>query len=67
MKPDPKHDSNAAGLKSVGGFTRIFDAMRYSAQGLRHAVQFEAAFRQELMVAVPAVIVLIFLPVTVVE
>ena len=69
MYPSDKQNANpsATELKSVGGVTRIFNALRYSAQGLRHAVRFEAAFRQELMVAVPAFIILFFLPVTKVE
>ena len=38
--------------KSVGGVGRIFKALRYSAQGLRAALRFEAAFRQEAALAV---------------
>ncbi len=34
--------------KSRGGLMRVFKALRYSMQGLRAAVQHEAAFRQEL-------------------
>jgi diacylglycerol kinase (ATP) len=34
--------------KSTGGIARVFKAFRYSLQGLRAAVQHEAAFRQEL-------------------
>ena len=37
------------GFKSVGGVGRIFQAMRYSAQGFQAAFLHEAAFRQELL------------------
>ena len=59
--------TTASELKSADGFNRIGKALRYSAQGLNHAVRFEAAFRQELMIAIPAVIGLWFLPVSMVE
>ncbi len=38
--------------KSKGGFGRLFNALRYSALGLRAAFRHEAAFRQELLLAV---------------
>lgn len=38
--------------KSTGGLRRILSAMRYSLQGLRAAIKYEAAFRQELALAV---------------
>ncbi len=53
--------------KSTGGFARIGKAFQYSMQGLSHAVRFEAAFRQELMIAIPAMIGLWFLPVSMIE
>lgn len=59
--------TTASPLKSADGFSRIGKALQYSAQGLNHAVRFEAAFRQELMIAIPAVIGLWFLPVSMVE
>ncbi|MFT0545801.1 diacylglycerol kinase [Allopusillimonas ginsengisoli] len=37
--------------KSKGGLARIFKAFRYSAQGLSAAIRHEAAFRQELFLA----------------
>jgi diacylglycerol kinase (ATP) len=40
-------------LKSKGGARRLFNALRYSAQGLRAAVRHEAAFRQELAMSLP--------------
>jgi len=36
-------------------------------QGLTHAVRFEAAFRQELVIAIPAIMGVWLLPVTMVE
>ena len=59
--------TTASELKSADGFSRIGKALRYSAQGLNHAVRFEAAFRQELMIAIPAVTGLWFLPISMVE
>ncbi|MGO3892026.1 MAG: diacylglycerol kinase [Paenalcaligenes sp.] len=38
--------------KSSGGLQRVFKAFMYSIQGLRAAVQYEAAFRQELFLAI---------------
>ncbi|MVW71700.1 diacylglycerol kinase [Bordetella sp. 15P40C-2] len=39
-------------FKSSGGLRRVLNAMRYSLQGLRAAITHEAAFRQELALAV---------------
>jgi len=38
--------------KSRGGLRRVINALRYSLQGLKAAFQYEAAFRQELFLAV---------------
>ncbi|MBP6020470.1 MAG: diacylglycerol kinase [Burkholderiaceae bacterium] len=38
--------------KSKGGLGRLFNALRYSLQGLRAAFRHEAAFRQELLLTV---------------
>ena len=38
-------------FKSKGGASRVMNAVRYSAQGLAAAVRYEAAFRQELGLA----------------
>jgi diacylglycerol kinase (ATP) len=38
-------------FKSKGGFSRVVKAVRYSFQGLVAAVRYEAAFRQELLLA----------------
>lgn len=44
---DPLHSA----YKSRGGIRRVFNALRYSAQGLWAALRHEAAFRQELALA----------------
>ena len=68
LAPHSEEDTAAANaLKSTGGFARIGKALGYSLQGLTHAVRFEAAFRQELIIAIPAIIGLWFLPVSMVE
>jgi len=46
------HQSDASPYKSKGGLRRVFNALRYSAQGLKAAITHEAAFRQELALAV---------------
>lgn len=38
--------------KSTGGLRRIINALRYSFQGLKAAIKYEAAFRQELALAI---------------
>lgn len=43
---------NKSPYKSSGGIGRVFDALRYSMQGLGAAIKHEAAFRQELMLCV---------------
>ena len=57
-------DGASSEFKSKGGFKRIVSAFRYSVDGFRTAWQHEHAFRQELMVAVPATIVALVLPVS---
>lgn len=47
-------------FKSRGGARRVFNALRYSLAGLRAAVRHEAAFRQELMLAVPMLLLVPF-------
>lgn len=59
-----KPPDNTSPLKSRGGPARIFNACRYSLQGLGHALRFEAAFRQELLIVVPAMIGAWCLPVS---
>jgi diacylglycerol kinase (ATP) len=45
-----------ASFKSRGGLRRIVGAMSYSLAGLRAAVRHEAAFRQELAIGLPMVL-----------
>lgn len=47
-------------FKSRGGLSRIVAAARYSIAGLRAAVRHEAAFRQELAIGVPMVLLALF-------
>ncbi|QYY35888.1 diacylglycerol kinase [Ruficoccus sp. ZRK36] len=49
--------------KSTGGLRRIYNALRYSLQGIGAAMKQESAFRQELLLCVILVPVAIFLPV----
>lgn len=44
--------SGTSPYKSKGGISRLWNAMRYSSQGLLAAFRHEAAFRQELLLAV---------------
>lgn len=54
MPADPRlDDPPASAHKSRGGLQRVARALRYSLAGLRAAVRHEAAFRQELMLGVP--------------
>lgn len=54
VTPDPhKPDAPPASpYKSAGGLGRIVNALRYSLQGMAAAIRYEAAFRQELALAV---------------
>ena len=52
--------SEESPFKSRGGLRRVLNAMRYSLAGLRAAVRHEAAFRQELMLAVPMLLLVPF-------
>lgn len=54
-------------FKSKSGVKRIYAAFLYSMQGLRMAWKSEHAFRQELMLAIPGVIVALLLPVSALE
>src|SRR5690606_18856059 len=51
-------------FKSKSGLGRVFNAFLYSWQGVRFAWRQEHAFRQELMVALPAAVLALFMPVT---
>ena len=64
--PEPQHKplpppSPTPAFKSRGGFQRVFNATRYSLAGLRAAVLHEAAFRQELAVGLPMVLLAPFI------
>ncbi len=54
-------------FKSKSGLKRIFSAFFYSVDGFRTAWKYEHAFRQELMVAVPGIVVASLLPVSALE
>jgi diacylglycerol kinase (ATP) len=54
-------------FKSKSGIRRIFAAFGYSIQGFQAAWRSEFAFRQELLVAVPATIIALLLPVPALE
>lgn len=54
-------------FKSKQGLGRILSASRYSAEGLKFAWQSEHAFRQELVVALPAMLVAALLPLPALE
>ena len=47
-------------FKSRGGLRRVLHALRYSLAGLRAAIRHEAAFRQELLLAVPMLLLVPF-------
>jgi diacylglycerol kinase (ATP) len=44
-------------FKSRSGFARVFNAARYSWLGLRAAWRHEAAFRQELAIGIPFIVI----------
>lgn len=59
-RPRPPEPTESP-YKSVGGFSRIANALRYSLRGLVQAVRVESAFRQELILAavlVPSAVLL---------
>jgi diacylglycerol kinase (ATP) len=57
-------DQPSSQFKSKGGLARIAAACRYSIEGFKTAWRYEHAFRQELMVAVPAAIVALVLKIS---
>jgi diacylglycerol kinase (ATP) len=50
----------ASAFKSRGGLRRVWNAMSYSLAGLRAAIRHEAAFRQELALGVPLLLLVPF-------
>lgn len=61
QEPQPQPISE---FKSTSGFKRIFSAFFYSAEGFRSAWKNEHAFRQELLIVVPGIVVALLLPVS---
>ncbi|RJG05492.1 diacylglycerol kinase [Noviherbaspirillum cavernae] len=61
------NDKQISEFKSKSGVKRILAAFFYSIEGLKTAWNSEHAFRQELMLAVPAAIVALLLPVSPLE
>jgi diacylglycerol kinase (ATP) len=59
--PSEPPEPVASPFKSTGGLRRILHATGYSLAGLRSAVRHEAAFRQELVVGVPLVLLAPFI------
>jgi diacylglycerol kinase (ATP) len=57
-------DQPSSEFKSKGGLGRIAAAFRYSIEGFMTAWKHEHAFRQELMVAVPAAIIALLLKIS---
>lgn len=51
--PAPDDLPHAARMKSRGGFARVWNALRYTADGFRAAWAHEHAFRQELLACAP--------------
>jgi len=51
-------------FKSTSGLNRILAASRYSIQGLQLAWKTEHAFRQELLVSIPAILAAVLLPIS---
>ncbi|WP_036169600.1 diacylglycerol kinase [Massilia sp. 9096] len=60
-------DQASSEFKSKGGLKRIASALRYSIDGFLHAWRNEHAFRQELMVALPAAVVALLLKISAFE
>lgn len=54
--PADKPEAQTSAFKSQGGVRRVWHAVSYSLAGLRAAVRHEAAFRQELLVALPLLV-----------
>jgi diacylglycerol kinase (ATP) len=59
-----EHEHKVSEFKSKSGVKRIYAAFFYSMQGFVAAWRNEHAFRQELILAVPAAIVALLLPVS---
>ena len=55
---EPPPPPPASAFKSHGGPGRVWNALRYSVAGLRAALRHEAAFRQEVALGVPMLLLL---------
>jgi len=53
MTNPPQNPLPESAFKSRGGVRRVWNAMGYSLAGLRAALRHEAAFRQELAIGLP--------------
>ncbi len=60
MTPPPHPSPGDSAFKSQGGLRRIWNAARYSLAGLRSAFRHEAAFRQELALGIPMLLLVPF-------
>ena len=58
--PSNSPDDTSA-FKSRGGARRVWNAMTYSVAGLRAAIRHEAAFRQELALGLPLLLLVPFI------
>lgn len=59
-----EHEHPTSEFKSKSGIKRVFSAFFYSIDGFRAAWRYEHAFRQELMIAIPGVMLALLLPVS---
>lgn len=59
-----ENEPQVSEFKSKSGVKRVFAAFSYSMQGFRTAWKSEHAFRQEVFLVVPSVIVALLLPVS---
>lgn len=59
-----QNEHQVSEFKSTSGLVRIVAASRYSVQGLQLAWKSEHAFRQELLVSIPAIFVAVLLPIS---
>lgn len=62
-----EHQQQVSEFKSKSGVKRIYAAFLYSMQGFRMAWKSEHAFRQELVLVIPGVIIALLLPVSALE
>lgn len=59
-----EHQQQESQFKSKSGVKRIYAAFFYSMQGFKEAWNNEHAFRQELMLVIPSIILALVLPVS---